>query len=98
MMIAIATVTMIFTKLIGSRYFHSKFNRRSTLNRGKDHRTHKLRNIKKNVFRKNHAHEGIYHISWLKVSHPLTCGGIHPPRKTVVAIAATINMLRYSDR
>lgn len=92
------TIIKIFTKLIGNKYFHSKLSSKSIRKRGNDQRTHKLKKIRRNVFPKNQTYDGMYHMAWLKPSNPGICNGIHPPKNTVVAMDAIINIFRYSAK
>ena len=56
---AIKVTSMILAMLIGNKYFHSKFNNWSIRNRGKVHRNHMIKKIRKNVFPKNQMLDGI---------------------------------------
>lgn len=58
-MIATTVTSSKLNKLIGNKYFHSRFNNWSTLNLGNVHLNHMIRKIKKNVFPKNHTDDGM---------------------------------------
>ena len=83
---------------MGKRYFHSRVNNWSILNRGKVHLNHIITQIIKNVFPMYHTNGGMKSMMWLKPAHQPTWKGIHPPRNTVAAMEATINIFMYSAR
>ena len=83
---------------MGKRYFHSRVNNWSILNRGKVHLNHIMIQMIKKVFPMYHTNGGMKSIMWLNPPQPPTWNGIHPPRKTVAAMEATINMFMYSAR
>lgn len=56
---AITDTNSRLNKLIGNKYFHSKFSNWSTRNLGKVQRNHMIKKIRKNVFPKNQMDEGM---------------------------------------
>ena len=88
----------ILTRLIGRRYFHSRVNNWSILKRGNVHLNHIISQMIKAVLPKYQKSGGMKSITWLNPSQPPICNGIHPPRNTVAAIEATMNMFIYSAR
>src|SRR4030042_2284868 len=87
-----------FTRFMGNRYFHSSVSSWSILNRGNVHLNHIIRKITKNVFKIYQINGGMKSITWLNPSQCPTWNGIHPPRNTVAAIDATMNIFIYSAR
>ena len=88
----------ILTRLMGNRYFHSRVNNWSILNLGKVHLNHIITQMIKKVFPMYHTNGGMKSMMWLNPAHPPMWNGIHPPRKTVVAIAETTIIFVYSAR
>jgi hypothetical protein len=56
---AITVTSNKLNRLIGNKYFHSRFSSWSTLNLGKVHLNHMIKKIRKKVFPKNQIEEGI---------------------------------------
>ena len=83
---------------MGSRYFHSRVSNWSILKRGNVHLNHIITKITNAVLAKYQISGGTKSITWLKAAQPPMCNGIHPPRNTVTAMDATINMFMYSAR
>ena len=85
-------INTIFNRFSGSKYFHSKVNNWSTLSLGNVHLNHIIKNTSINVFPKNQKtpNNGIDSV--------MPNGDNHPPKKTVAAIAAIMNMLINSAK
>ena len=77
----------MFNKFNGNKYFHSKVNNWSILNLGNVQRNHIIKNTKVIVFAKNQKtpNQGIDSV--------IPKGDNQPPKNTVAAIAAIINIL-----
>ena len=88
----------MLTRLMGNKYFHSRVNNWSILSRGKVHLNNIISQIMKAVLPKYQINGGIQSMMLLKPVQPPIWNGIHPPRKTVAAMDATMNMFMYSAR
>ena len=85
-------ISTMFTKFIGSKYFHSNVNSWSIRNRGKVHLNHIIKKTSMMAFNINQNTPSHGHASVIPK------GDNHAPKNTVVAMAAIMNILMNSAK